>query len=295
MIQVRRIASVSFETPDLERQVEYYSEILGLTLVDRDSDTAYLSSVNDHHSVVLKRGGEPRCLALAFQISPQDDLAEFERQLSGFSVKTQRMGDPEPSIPEFVSFQDPKGTTINVFREQVLSPQPYKSPGVVPLKLGHVDVKAPTVEKLAEFYCKALGFRLSDRIEDYFLFLRCGPDHHTVNFIESPRVKMHHVAFELRDATHIFSACDFLGHHDYPQIWGPGRHVRGHNIFTYHRNPDRQIVELFTQLDQMPDEEIGVFEPRPWHADRPHIPKRWPRDPRAVNLWGVMPPADFME
>lgn len=295
MIQVRRLASVSFETPDLERQVEYYSEILGLTLVDRDSNTAYLSSVNDHHSVILRRGDEARCLALALQISPQDDLSEFERQLARFGVNSKRMSDPEPSIPEFVSFEDPKGTTINVFRQQVLSPQPYKTQGVVPLKLGHVAFNAPAVENLADFYCKALGFRLSDRIEDYFLFLRCGPDHHTVNFIESPRAKMHHIAFELKDATHIFSACDFLGHHDYPLIWGPGRHVRGHNIFTYHRNPDRQIVELFTQLDLMPDEAIGVFEPRPWHAGRPHKPKRWPRDPRAVNLWGIMPPVDFME
>ena len=295
MIKVRRLANIAFETPDLEQQISYYNEILGLTLTERTADTAYLSSADDHHSVILRRGTSAQCTALSFQVSPQDDLAELERQLETFQIKAQRRKDPEPSIPETVTFRDPKGTTINIFREHAPSGHPYQTTGVVPLKLGHVAFNTPDAEKIAEFYCSALGFRLSDRIEDYFLFLRCGPDHHTVNFIESPRAKMHHVAFELRDGPHIFSACDFLGRHDYPLIWGPGRHVRGHNIFTYHRNPDHQIVELFAELDRMPDEELGVYEPRPWHAERPHRPKRWSRDPRATNLWGVMPPADFME
>ena len=67
-----------------------------------------------------------------------------------------------------------------------------------------------------------------------------------------------------------------------PNNLGPGRHGCGHNIFAYHRDPDGQIVELFGELDRM-QEDLGYFEPRMWHRDRPQVPKVWPADPAASN------------
>jgi hypothetical protein len=130
---------------------------------------------------------------------------------------------------------------------------------------------------------------------DFFVFLRCSPDHHTINLVDSKRSKLHHVAFELRNWGHLQTACDFLATKGYPLIWGPGRHGIGHNLFAYHRNPDGQIIELFTELDQINDEELGYFEPRPWHKDRPQKPKVWAKDPSASNIWGIMPPSDFLD
>jgi hypothetical protein len=42
----------------------------------------------------------------------------------------------------------------------------------------------------------------------------------------------------------------------------------------------------------MPDEELGYFEPRPWHRDNPQRPKVWEPGPTA-NIWGMPPSADF--
>ena len=42
------------------------------------------------------------------------------------------------------------------------------------------------------------------------------------------------------------------------------------------------------QLDQV-NEQMGYFEPRPWHRDRPQVPKVWAKDPNAANYWGIMP------
>ena len=77
--------------------------------------------------------------------------------------------------------------------------------------------------------------------------------------------------------------CDFLGSKNIQLTWGPGRHGPGHNLYTYHRNPDDQIIELFAELDKMLDEDLGYFDPRPWHRDRPQKPKVWngPSD-----VWG---------
>src|SRR5271165_993381 len=295
MIRVRRIGHATFETPDLERQIAYYTDILGLALVEREKDTAYLASTLDHHSVVLKRGATAACRRLSFQIAPGTDMAELERQLSAHGVKSERRSNPSPSIKEFVSFDDPNATGVDVFTDYETARQQFQPNGIVPHKLGHVAFTTTQLPKLVEFYSNVLGFRVSDWMGDFFVFMRCGPDHHTVNFVQAKGTKMHHIAFELKDWAHVETACDHLSRNDIRLIWGPGRHGIGHNVFTYHRNPDGQITELFTELDQMHDEDLGYFEPRPWHRDRPQRPKVWTPGPGAANYWGDPPPPGFLE
>jgi hypothetical protein len=103
---------------------------------------------------------------------------------------------------------------------------------------------------------------------------------------------MHHVAFELRDFSHMQNACDLLAQRNIPILWGPVRHGPGHNIAIYHRTPDDQLIELFCELDRMLDEELGYFEPRPWHRDTPQRPKTWKTGPD-TNIWGPLPLPDF--
>jgi hypothetical protein len=38
-------------------------------------------------------------------------------------------------------------------------------------------------------------------------------------------------------------------------------------------------------MDQMSNEALGYFDPRPWHQDRPQYPKVWPKD-TLRNYWG---------
>ena len=83
-----------------------------------------------------------------------------------------------------------------------------------------------------------LGFRVSDWRADDFSFLRCNIDHHTVNFVYDAEPQLHHIAFEVKDWPEIHRACE-LARHGIHLVWGPGRHIIGHNIAIYHRNPDR--------------------------------------------------------
>ena len=294
MITVRRIAHASFETPNLERLTDYYVNVLGLSLVAKDKEAAYLASVLDN-SVVLRKGDAERCVRIAFQIAPDADLGDFQKQISEHGIKAERKRDPEPGIPEIVSFADPKGTLVEVFRDCAPANRSGAARGISPFKLGHVAFNVIDVKKITSFYCGVLGFRVSDWFGDFFSFLRCGPDHHTINLLDSKQVRMNHIAFELRDWSHLQSACDILAANDYSLFWGPGRHGPGHNLFCYHKNPDGQIVELFAELDRMNDELLGYFEPRPWHQDRPQRPKVWPLDPKSANIWGIGPPQEMLE
>jgi catechol 2,3-dioxygenase-like lactoylglutathione lyase family enzyme len=79
MIRVKKIAHATYEIPDLDKQVEYYTEILGLTVTGKDKDTVYLASTVDHHSIVARKGAQAQCTRVGFQIGPHDDLNAFEK------------------------------------------------------------------------------------------------------------------------------------------------------------------------------------------------------------------------
>jgi catechol 2,3-dioxygenase-like lactoylglutathione lyase family enzyme len=243
---------------------------------------------------VLRKGAQPQCTRIGFQIASTADLDAFEKQLAGHGIAAERRKDPEPSISDMLVFKDPKGTVMEVFKRGDFSQQKFQSHGIVPHKLGHVAFHVTDVKRITKFYCDVLGFRESDWMGDFFSFLRCGPDHHTINLMQTGSDRHFHTAFELRDWAHMQQACDFLSLNGYKLLWGPGRHGIGHNLFAYHRAPNGLITETFAELDRM-NEELGYFEPRPWHRDHPQRPKVWAKDPSASNLWGILPSDEMMK
>ncbi len=289
MIQAKRIGHATFETPDLERKLDYYRNVVGLKLVEREAKRAFLSTATGLLTIVLEHGPEQKCSRLAFEVSPGLGFSDMQKRLEAQGLRCDTRSDAIPGLAKSLAFADPKGTIVELFSEWSFLPvDPAPSGGASPNKLGHLAWVCNDPQAICDFYIRTLGFRVSDWIGDYFGFLRCGVDHHTVNFIRGPQQKMHHIAFELRDPTHLSNACDLLGQKRVEIIWGPVRHGPGHNVATYHRNPDDHIVELFIDMDRMLDEELGYFDPRPWHSDRPQKPKVWdPNMPR--DKWGLPP------
>jgi catechol 2,3-dioxygenase-like lactoylglutathione lyase family enzyme len=148
--------------------------------------------------------------------------------------------------------------------------------------LGHIALCAQNAKKLIEFYTQVLGFALTDWIGDVANFMTCNNDHHTLNVVAAPKSFMHHIAFELRGASHQYDSSDLLARRNIKTLWGPSRHTAGHNIATYHFDADQHVVELFTSMDiYVP--ELGYMEPRPWHEDLPQRPKVWD----ALSYWGT--------
>jgi catechol 2,3-dioxygenase-like lactoylglutathione lyase family enzyme len=285
MIGVKRIGHATFETPDVERQVDYYTGVVGLALLEREKDRVLFVSRLGDVSVILQRGPAPKLAKIAFQVSPHDDLRALAKTLIGNGISASVDEASVPGIGRVLTFQDPKGTVIEAFTEARPAGPVTQPVAVGPLKLGHIAFMMPDIHPFVEFYQKVLGFRISDWQEDFFCFMRCGADHHTINFAAGKSTRMHHIAFELKDWGHVQTACDHLGQKDVPIIWGPGRHGISHNIFIYHRDPDDQMVEFYTEMDQMLDEDLGYFDPRPWHKDRPQRPKVWDRKSAAL-IWG---------
>jgi catechol 2,3-dioxygenase-like lactoylglutathione lyase family enzyme len=291
MTAVTSIGFVTLETADLSRQSAYYTEVLGLAEIGRTADEAFFAARNDACSVILRRGEGARLATVTLRVPADADLAQVERELAAASLSPARAADAGPNMAERLGVVGPEGLAIDLVRETSAASAREAREGIRPLKLGHVAFTVKDPQKAVDFFVGVLGFRVSDWMGDFFAFLRCGPDHHTINFLRGEAMGMHHHAFEARNFEHIKDACDLLGRRRIPLLWGPGRHGVGHNIFTYHHNPDRQTVEVYTELDQMSDESRGYFDPRPWHEDNPQRPKVWTPGIEAANIWGLLNPA----
>ena len=294
-MQVTKLGYAGFNTPHMEAMQAYYTDVIGFTLEERGGDGAvYLSNALDHHTIALYLSTESGLRHMGFQIHSSQSLQEVSTNLRDQGIQVETQTDAQPGISELLQLHDPEGNVVQLYAAIQPARHNFHGSGIVPQKLGHIALAVHDVQRTAEFYQNVLGFRVSDWIEDFFVFMRCGPDHHTVNFLKSKYQKIHHIAYQLKDWAQVQQACDHLSRRHIPLLWGPGRHGAGHNIFTYHNNPDEQIVELFTELDIMLDEDLGYFEPRPWHEDFPQRPKVWIDSPTAVNHWGLMPSREFM-
>jgi Glyoxalase/Bleomycin resistance protein/Dioxygenase superfamily len=148
MLDARRLGQATLTTPDLDRQVAYCTEVVGLTLLDRGAKHAVLASKQGLEAIALELGAPNALARIAFQVAPGSDLAKLARVLSKHGMKSERRRNISPGIDEAI-------------------------------------------------------------------------------------------------------------------VWGPGRHIIGHNIAIYHRNPDKFRVEFFCEMDLMKDEALGYFDPRP--------------------------------
>ena len=283
--RVRRVGHVTIATPDIAKQVEYYTSVLGLMLVDRTAHRAVLATPSGQEAVVLELGYASHCKSLGLQVSPKCDLEQLGSWLSTHGIDWEPCHDVTPGVSHAIAFDDPNGVRLELFADSGLAEMDASESGIQPFKLGHVAFISPDVRKTVDFYTEVLGFKISDWRGDFFAFMRCCPDHHSVNFVQGDAISLHHVAFEVRDSAEIQRACDYLAKKEIKLVLGPIRHIIGHNIAIYHKNNDQLLVELFTEIDQMKDEELGYFDPRPWHQDRPQRPKTW--GPHTLtNYWG---------
>ncbi len=284
MIKVKRLGHATLSTPDIEGQTDYYSNMLGLSVIERSKDRVFLGSKQGLEAIELVRGPPGELQRLSFQIAPGGDLDEVAEQLQRLGFKSQRRHDISPGITQAITFEDPKGTPLDLFGEYKFAAAGQPCSFNI-LKLGHVAYRVLDVQKIVKFYCDVLGFRVSDWRGDTFAFLRCNTDHHTLNFIIDEQPQLHHIAFEVLDWSEINKAGDWLARNNIRLVWGPGRHVIGHNVATYHRNTDLVRVEIFTEMDQMKDEDLGYFDPRPWHQEFPLYPMT--HGPETLrNYWG---------
>ena len=284
---VATLGFVEVRTKDVEAIVSHYTDVLAFEVAERDGTTAYLTIGPDHHCLIVS-AGEPLGRA-SIGMALSGSLDDAESALTGAGIEVSRQSDPQPGISETLTISEVGSGTPIFLYESMDNVEVRTVLGPRPTKLGHVASFAPDVADMRRFYEDVLGFRWSDTVADFFIFLRCNSTHHVVNFMESTKnVGLHHIAYEARDIVHLKDILDNFAQHNVRLNWGPGRHGPGHNIFSYHEDPDGNTIEVFTEIDTILDERDPHWEPRPWHEEFPMRPKNWPLESPTANQWGPM-------
>ncbi len=291
-LKVLRLGFLGLNSARHEESKDYYTRVIGLPVVAETAQAAYLGCGFGSHALSLHKAEQPGFRHLGLQISGKGPLDDALALLRADGIKAGITSRPLLGVESAIEIADPDGYRLFLYRDEVSSKSHFPVQGIRPEKLGHVALWAGDAKRSENYYTGTLGFRTSDWIGNAFVFLRCNTDHHTINFLTASRPGMFHFAFELRDANHLIQTCDLLGKEKMRIDWGPGRHGPGHNLYTYHRDPEGNVVELFAELDVMSSEELGYFDPRPYHRDSPQRPKTWNFSPE-IDIWGAPPPPDF--
>ena len=132
---------------------------------------------------------------------------------------------------------------------------------------------------MMRFLNRALDFRLSDVIgDDFAYFMRCNPDHHGIALIRGGGT-FHHHAWQTQSIADLGKLGDRLHRAGRELIWGPVRHGAGHNIAAYFVKTSGAVVELYTDLEQIYDDDRD--------------PVVWGPEENWWNMWSSFRPEEF--
>ena len=125
MVKVRRLSHVTFETPDLEKSVDYYTQVNGLALVAKERGRAFLATKTGLLAIELEQGPKPRCRKLAFELAATD-FVEIDRELSREGIASQSGSNPRPVFPARFRSWTPMGLVLSCFLNGIPSMPPVK-------------------------------------------------------------------------------------------------------------------------------------------------------------------------
>src|ERR1700691_2219675 len=136
MLQIKRAGHSTLTTPDIERVIDYFTRLVGLSLAAREKNRAILGTKSGMEAIVLERGSAVDAPRLSLQVAPGTDLGGVASRLKKAGLKSERRSDITPGIGEAVAFKDPKGTTIELFSDFQFAPEDNTLAGIMPIKFG---------------------------------------------------------------------------------------------------------------------------------------------------------------
>lgn len=286
---ITRMSHAVMQVSDLDASLDFYSEVLGMAVSDRSTDTIWLRGLEEgcHHSLVLKHG-IPGCERVGFRVLIEDDLDLVEAHFRSAGLPTSWVEVPYQS--RTLHTVDPVGTPLEFCVSMEVRPRLFHHVelyrGASAQRIDHVQVLTPGVAEAMRFYM-GMGFRMSEYVlpegasDPVFIFLQRKGNPHDVVFANRGGLQLHHVAYTVADTAALIHTAELMvrrGEGDRVEF-GPARHFSpGLARFLYIRDPDGHRVELFPSHYQTMDIEDA---PVRWTPEEFRIggwqepPQRW--------------------
>jgi len=268
---------VALAVPDLAAERAFFGEKWGLIEVaERDGNVYFAAEGSSHPYVIrLRQDTEKKTDLVSFSAaSPEDVDAIFEQVKTAGAKIIAEPAEVDSLAGDYAfRFFDPDGRAMEVVTGG--QPRPHRKlerGEAIPVGISHVVFHSPKHRELAEFYQRALGFRLSDWIGEFMVFLRCNPAHHRIAILPGPPA-LNHVAFDVSSIDEMMRGLARMHENGIKLQWGPGRHTAGNNTFSYFETPNGNAVEYTSDLEEVDDET--------W------VPQTYAPTPAITDQWGT--------
>src|SRR5690625_5992023 len=125
MIKPFKIGYADFAVKEIEAMEHYYTNVMGLTLVEKgENGTRYLSTGLDHHNIVLTPSNQSDLQCMGFQLGKQYELKDVEKQLKQQGISAELKSDARPGLLKLLELTDPDGFIVHLFTD-IVTPDTY--------------------------------------------------------------------------------------------------------------------------------------------------------------------------
>lgn len=200
-----RVGRVALRVADLDRLIDFYTDTVGLRLLNRMDDAATLGAgdaalveLQAHHQATERSEDEAGLFHLAIRVPDRGALADA---LARLHDGWQLTGASNHGVSEALYTRDPEGNGVEVYRDRAREEWPSEGDRVAmftePLDLdglaadadgdgtipadadvGHVHLETADLEVARGFYVDELGMNVRQEWGQEALFLAAGKYHH---------------------------------------------------------------------------------------------------------------------
>lgn len=307
---IAKLGHVALTTPDMERSLHFWKDIVGLIEVDRDGQTVFLRAWGEfeHHSLSLRPGLEGLVDHIAWRAARPEDVDGFARLIESQGRPIHRVeAGREKGQGRAIRFLPPSGHVFEIYYDvdKPKAPVDLRSrlrngvyrmggPGVAPRRIDHVNLQATDPVEMSNWLQETMGFKTREYVvnaagDPFIFWMSVTPLVHDVAVgpSRSGRAGMfNHVAFWVDNWQDVFRGADIMMENGV-EMNGPGRHGISQATYMYVRDPGSNVqLEVFSggYLIFDPD-----WEPIMWRPEDLNIGLTWWGSPKPAGI----PPDEF--
>jgi 3,4-dihydroxy-9,10-secoandrosta-1,3,5(10)-triene-9,17-dione 4,5-dioxygenase len=168
MSDLKSLGYITISTSDIDRWRHFAFRVLGFAEgKGTDPSALYLRMDERAARIVVVPGETDRVLTVGWEVRDHAALQRIKAVLDGAGVAVKQLSIDDAEVrrvEEVITFEDPAGTTLEVFHGPVLDHSPVITPFGAKFVtgdqgLGHIVLPATDPNGLFDFYTEVLGFR----------------------------------------------------------------------------------------------------------------------------------------
>jgi 2,3-dihydroxybiphenyl 1,2-dioxygenase len=165
---LKSLGYITISTSDIDRWRHFAFRVLGFAEgTGPDPSALYLRMDERAARIVVVPGDTDRVLTVGWEVRDHAALQRVKAALDGAGVAFKQLSVDEAEarrVEEVIAFEDPAGTTLEVFHGPVLDHSPVITPFGAKFVtgdqgLGHIVLPATDPNGVFDFYTEVLGFR----------------------------------------------------------------------------------------------------------------------------------------